>query len=161
MQEAHVARAAPIAAIQGFRADEIERARDRLVAIEGEHQQQRIAHAFGKQIEGFARQIGRSPFARAGVLIEYPERVPVLGPDRVAAQPLDPHLGLRRRALLAQGAALARGEFAQESVEIVVPAIAPVILDIAPGHPARPFEQLDLPRLHEGRMGGRKTVLRA
>ncbi len=161
MQEADVLGAAPIAPVERIATDEIERARHRLVVFEREHQQQRLAHPLLEQVEGVAGEIGRPPFARAGVLIEGPERVPMLGADVIATQLLDPHRVLRRGAFLAQILALARGEIGEEILEAGVIAIVPVELDVVAQHPARLLEQRLLLGLDKSRMGGGKAVLGA
>ncbi len=66
----------------------------------GEHQQHLIPHPLAEQVEGLARQIGRAPFARAGILVEVPERIPMLWLDVCARQCADFHPVLGRSAFL-------------------------------------------------------------
>lgn len=76
-----------------------------------------------------AGQIGAAPFARAGVLIEAPESVPVLRADFVAGQAVDRDaVRCRRRALLAEVFALAAREVDEEIVESLISPVLPVKL---------------------------------
>src|SRR3546814_9257919 len=59
MQVGHVLGAAPIAAVQRIRADQVERARDRLPLPQRQHQQHPVGHALPQQGEEGAGQIDR------------------------------------------------------------------------------------------------------
>ncbi len=72
-----------------------------------EEQRNAVAHGRCNPVEKGAGQIGPPPFARAGILIESPEGIPMVGPDLVTAQDFDRDIGLRRRPFLADRAALA------------------------------------------------------
>src|SRR6056297_2604836 len=91
-----------------------------------------------RALEKTAGEVGRAPFACAGVLVEGPDRVPMLEPDLIAGQR---HYlaaeGLRAGAFLADGLALARGQIGEKGVETLVAAIDPVILLRAAGHQAK------------------------
>ena len=107
VQERLVDHRPPVAAIERIAADEVQRARHGAPLDECHDQQHALAHAFAQQGEGLAGEIGPTPRACAGVLIEMPEGVPVLGPDRLAAQVADLHASLRGGAFLADILALA------------------------------------------------------
>src|SRR4029079_314997 len=55
VKEGHLLRAAPIAAVERVRPDEVERTGDRMAAAAGEEQQDGIAHPLADQAEEFAR----------------------------------------------------------------------------------------------------------
>src|SRR5437868_9508425 len=86
MEERHFLAAAPVTAEKGVLADEIERPGDRPPAAAGEEQQDRIAQPLADEIEQAPGEIGPAPFARAGVLVEVPHRVPLGGADLTPAQ---------------------------------------------------------------------------
>src|SRR5690242_16974479 len=131
MQERHILDAAPIATVERVPADQIERARDRTAIALGKKQQHLVRHSLAEQREEGARKIGLSPFARAGILIEYPERVPI-GLGELGASDMPYRQAIERRgAFLADRLALAGGERAEEIVEAGIAAIAPVELDAA------------------------------
>ena len=98
----------PVAPVERIAPDEVERAGDGGVVDAGQHQQDAVRHAFADEVEGGAGEVGRPPFARAGVLIEVPEGVPVFGADVRAGERADLHVGLRGGAFLAQVLALGR-----------------------------------------------------
>ncbi len=68
------------------RADEVERPRHPAPAAAGEDEQHVVAHRRLHPVEEGAGQVGMAPLAAAGVLVEAPEGVPVLGLERVAGQ---------------------------------------------------------------------------
>ena len=122
--------AAPVAAVERVAADEVQRPGDRAAVAFGEHQQHVVAHRRWTSSKKRAGQVGRAPFAAAGVLIEAPEGVPVLrarSASPVRARMVPPKR-LRDGALLADRLALARGEVGEEGVEIGVAAVLPVEL---------------------------------
>ena len=129
MQAGVVLDTAPVAAKKHLTPDEVERPGNRSSATQCQHQQNVVAHLFLHKVEEFAGQVGAAPFARAGVLIELPERIPMLGPQIVARQRHDvPAKGLRLRTFLADRLALARGQAGQEVLEAGIAAIFPVKL---------------------------------
>ena len=73
--------------------------------------------------------------------------------DRVAGQMDDLDVGLRLLPFLAQGLAPGAGQGGQEGVEAVVAVVFPMKLTVLADKPASAFEQADLIRRHEGRMG--------
>ena len=159
MQERHVLAASPIAAVERVRANQVERAGDRSSIPLGEDQQHLVRHLLPEQREERTRQIGPAPFARAGILIERPEGVPIRlakirAGDASNAQPVQ-----RGGAFLADRLALARCERVQKSVEARIAPIAPVELHALPNQPAGLFEQRDLFRRDEGRMRRRQAML--
>jgi len=126
MQERLVDQRAPIAAVERFLADEIERAGNRLALDERKDEEDSVPHPLAEQGERGARQIGPAPLARAGVLVEVPERVPMLGPDVGPAERADLDPILCGGAFLADVLALARGERGEEIVEACIAAVFPV-----------------------------------
>jgi hypothetical protein len=68
---------APIAAIERVGADEVKRPRHVATGALGEHEQDLSGHGFAEQAEAAPREIGRAPFARAGVHVEREERIPM------------------------------------------------------------------------------------
>ena len=158
MQVGHVLDTAPVTAIERIAADQIERARDRPTVAQGEHQQDPVRHRLAQDGEEGAGQIGLPPFARAGILVEIPENIPMRFGQLVAAQvddlqPLD-----RAPAFLADILALLARQVGQEILEPAIAAIGPVELAILADQPARRLEQRHLFRCDEGRMGGRQAV---
>ena len=99
---------APIAAIEGIGADEIERGSDVAPILPGQHQQDPVGHALVDQLKKLAIEIGAAPFARAGVLVTGEEDVPMLRPQIGTREVFDLKPGLGRGALLAQRLAFAR-----------------------------------------------------
>ncbi len=118
MQERVLLDAAPVAAEQRVRADEVDRAGDVAAVALGHHQQDLVAHLLADDRIERAREIGPAPFARAGLHVELEERVPHAFGEVRAGQPVDGD-AVRQRvlALAADGLALARGERGQEGVE--------------------------------------------
>ena len=76
VEERHLARRAPVAAIEPVAPDKAEGAGNGLVAVIGEHQDDAPGHGGGKPGEEAAGEVGAAPLAAAGVLIEVEERVP-------------------------------------------------------------------------------------
>src|SRR5205085_11091380 len=106
---------------------------------ERKEQQQAVAHPLADEVEEFAGEVGLPPFARAGVLVEIPHRVPLGAADLAATQRADLESFLGRFALLADGLALAAAQPGEEIVEARIAAIEPVILDAEPNEPAAPI----------------------
>ena len=79
----------------------IVRSCDRHAILQCQHEQDLVTHPLTEKIERFACQVGCTPLACAGILIEPPERVPVNGVDIRAAQSMDLDLGLCGSAFLA------------------------------------------------------------
>src|SRR5262245_37430050 len=100
MKEGVVLDAAPVTAVERVLADEIERARDIAVPALGENERHALRHACRKQAEALPRQIGRAPFARAGVHVEGEEGVEMRLGDVAAHQPFDGDAALERLAAL-------------------------------------------------------------
>ena len=95
------ASAAPVAAIEGVGADEVDGARHVAVVALCHDQKHFIGHRFPNEREESPCEIGAAPLARARILIENPERVPMTLGDIAAAQPLDCDIGRERIAPLA------------------------------------------------------------
>ena len=108
VQERPLDQRAPIAAIERVRPGEVERPGHRLPVEIGEDQHHAVPHPLPEQGEGFARQIGLAPLARACILIEFPERIPFRRADFGTGQHADLHPLLRCGAFLADVLALAR-----------------------------------------------------
>jgi hypothetical protein len=85
VQEGVALQAAPVAAVERVVALEIERATDRAAVGLGHHQHDLVGHGRTQDVEERAREVGRAPFAAAGVHVEGEEGVPVLGLDLVTA----------------------------------------------------------------------------
>ncbi len=81
MQAIVVLQRPPIAPKQGIPTDQIKRGGDVLAVALGHDQQDFVRHTFVKDREEFSCQIGRSPFARACILITGPEHIPMLFGD--------------------------------------------------------------------------------
>src|SRR6185503_10982362 len=97
------------------------------------------------------RQVGRAPFAAAGVHVEGVEGVPVPRFQVGAAQLADDQaLAPYRVAFLADRLALARGECAEEIVEGFVAGVAPMVLAAEPLQPAVRAEALPFRFVAEG-----------
>src|SRR3546814_1987890 len=79
-----------------------------LFGVISDEQNDPVRHVFAHQVERFAREVWMPPFARAGVLIEKPHRIPMLGTDRVAGQFLDAQALDRAQPFLAKLLALLR-----------------------------------------------------
>ena len=86
---------APVAAVERIRADEVERAGDDAPGALAHHQKDAIGHAFADQAEEFAGEVGRPPFARAGIHVEPEERIPVGFGEIAAGDPLAADAALR------------------------------------------------------------------
>src|SRR4029453_10832639 len=85
MQEAEVAEAAPVAAIECRAAAQIERAGHRPAVLLRHHQHDLVGHAGANRLEEAAGQVGSAPFAVAGIHVESKEGVPVPWLDLAAA----------------------------------------------------------------------------
>src|SRR5688572_5223512 len=68
---------APIAAVKRIAADEVQRPRDHPARAAAHDQQNALGHLLANQAEEFPVEIGRAPFAVAGVLIKIEKRVPM------------------------------------------------------------------------------------
>jgi hypothetical protein len=79
MQAGVILDAAPVAAVKRLAPDEVQRARHRLPVAFGQHQKHVVAQRLLRDVEEGPREIGRAPFPRAGVLVEHPEGIPMLG----------------------------------------------------------------------------------
>src|SRR3546814_4283874 len=79
MQIGDIGDAAPIAAIERVGTQQVHRSRDRLYPVPCDDEDDAVGHARAHQVECFAGQIGMPPFARAGVLVKGPHRVPMRG----------------------------------------------------------------------------------
>ena len=77
MEERHFLEGAPIAAVERLGADQVERAGDRPPSRSARISSSRSPMPLAEQVEEGAGQIGLAPFARAGVLVEGPEGVPM------------------------------------------------------------------------------------
>src|SRR3712207_5731594 len=100
MEVRHLLDRAPVAAVEGVRADQVESAGDRPAAARGEDEQDAVRHKLAEQREEAAGEVGAAPFARAGFLVEGPEGVPVRFGNGGAADMLDRQPRERRRAFL-------------------------------------------------------------
>src|SRR3546814_9796299 len=93
-----------------------------------------------------------TPLARAGVLIEKPHRIPMLGTDRVAGQFLDAQALDRAQPFLAKLLALLRVQRAKEIVEARIALVREMKLDVAAHEPAGYLEERHLFGCDEGRV---------
>src|SRR3546814_8910161 len=90
MQIGDLDETAPIAAVKRIGAEEVQRPGNRpLLRVIGDEQNDPLRHMLADQVERFAREVRMPPFARAGILIEEPHRVPMFGADRIAGQFFD------------------------------------------------------------------------
>ena len=89
MQERVLLDRPPIAAVERIRADHVQRARHVAPGALGEHQEQPVGHRRPEQAEAAPVEIGRAPFARAGVHVEGEERVPMRLAEVAARDPFD------------------------------------------------------------------------
>ncbi len=159
MQEAVVAEAAPVAAVEGVAADQVEGARDRPAAMLGEHQQHALAHRLADRVEERFRQVGLAPALVGGGQIEVVERLPVAGPQLGPGERPQADAGLGDLAALAADLlALARGEGGQKVLEAGVAGILPVVLNAEPAEEPGRGEALPLVALGEGDVRGRDAV---
>ena len=115
---------------------------DDLIALAGKDEEEILGHPFPEYREGFARQIGRAPFAVARVHVEFKEDVEMRLGDVSAGDvaELKPFLSLR--ALLAQVLALRRREFSEKRLVVRITAIDEVELLVGADQPAIGFEYL-------------------
>src|SRR3546814_2065311 len=80
MQIGDLDETAPIAAVKRIGAEEVQRPGNRpLLRVIGDEQNDPLRHMLADQVERFAREVRMPPFARAGILIEEPHRVPMFG----------------------------------------------------------------------------------
>src|SRR5689334_1050201 len=133
MQERMVLDRTPIAAEQRIRADEIDGARDPSAVALGHDQENVLAHALADQRKELPREIGPSPFARAGFHVEAEEGVPGVLGDVVTGQPVNADVGRDRLAALSlDRLAMARIETAEKIVEGRKTLVVPVKLLVGP-----------------------------
>ena len=160
MQEGVAFQAAPVAAVERVVALEVEGAADRPAVGFGHHQHDVVGHGVAQDVEEGAGEVGRTPFAAAGIHVEGEEGVPVPGLEIVAAELVDDQIrAAHRLALLADRLALARGEGGQEIVEGRVAGVAPVILPAEPQQPATLPEALPVGLAAEGGMDRADAVV--
>ena len=109
---------APVAAEQRVGADEIDGAGDPAAVALGHHQQHVLGHGLADQRKERAGEIRPAPFARAGLHVEFEERVPRILGDVAAGQRVDGDAVRQRVAPLAlDRLAMARIERGEEIVE--------------------------------------------
>ena len=101
MQERVVLDRAPVAAVEGVAADEVDCSGDPAAGPAGHHQQDALGHPFADQGEEFAGEIGAAPFARAGLHVEREESVPDLLSQIGAGETVDSDAVRQRVAPLA------------------------------------------------------------
>src|SRR3546814_1449433 len=125
-----------LTAIERVGAQEMQRPGNRpLFGVISDEQNDPVRHVFAHQVERFAREVWMPPFARAGVLIEKPHRIPMLGTDRVAGTFLDAQALDRAQPFLAKLLALLRVQRAKEIVEAGMTLVRDMKLDCGgPGH---------------------------
>ena len=158
MEIGHVLGAAPIAAVKRVRADEVERAGDRAPIAEREDQQDPVGHPLPDHREEGAGEVRAAPFAGPGVLIEFPEGVPMRLREVCAGEVLDGEPRHRRLALLADRLTLAGREGGKEIVERCVAVIGPMKLAVGADQPAGGLEDRHLAFGDEGGVGGGQAV---
>ena len=106
---------APVAAEKRLLAYKVERPGDGRAVTLGQYQYHVVAQGLLSDIEKFAGQVGRAPFAAACILIELPEGVPMFGFDLIACEATDGSAKvLRLGALAADVLALACGQGCEE-----------------------------------------------
>ncbi len=143
--------AAPVAAVEGAVADQVDGAGHVLPLALRHHQQDALGHALADEREEAAVEVGPAPFARAGIDVEPVERVPVGFGQIGAGDPLDGEPGRQRVAPLAlDRLALARGQRAEEIVEGGVARIVPVELLVDAAQEAEVARPLGLRLRQEG-----------
>src|SRR3990167_4098538 len=109
MQERAILDPSPIAPIERVAADEVERAGDRAsVGFSDDHHDFR-RHRFGDLREERARQIGPPPFSPAGLLVEFPKRIPIALAEFAAGKASNGHPLASLPPFALQRLALARG----------------------------------------------------
>src|SRR6056297_4116072 len=82
-------------------------------------------------------EVGHAPLSRAGVLIERPDRIPVMRRNLIAGQLLDfAAKFLRLPAFLTDGLALAETQVRQKIVKAPIGPIFPMVLLAGPRHHA-------------------------
>ena len=94
MQKRDFPRATPVAPVKRLFADDVERPGNRNAVLHRKNQQQFARHFLMQQVKGGAGQIRLAPFSHPGVLIKFPEIVPMLGLDVVPRQMNDLHVFL-------------------------------------------------------------------
>ena len=115
MQAAVIFDTAPVAAEKRLLAYKVERPGDGCAVTLGQYQDHVVAQGLLSDIEKFAGQVGRAPFATACILIELPEGVPMFGFDLIACEATDGSAKvLRLGALAADVLALACGQGCEE-----------------------------------------------
>jgi len=89
MQAGVMLNGAPVAPVKRTRSDKVERPRDISAMALGENQQRVSWHCLAHQAEELTREIRRTPLARAGVLIELEEGIPVMFAEIRTSDPLE------------------------------------------------------------------------
>ena len=136
VEEANIFQCAPLAAVEGVAADEVQGAGDGRAVAEGHDQGDAVGHGRADPPEEVAGQIGAAPFAGARVLIEVEEGVPVGLLDGGAGQDADVELGLGLAAFAANGLAAIGRQGGEEVVEGLVALVPPDELHVlTPQHP--------------------------
>src|ERR1700730_10741779 len=111
----------PIAAVERVQPEKIDGARDIAAVALGHDEENTIAHRSARMRKKCAVEIGRPPFARAGIHVEKKKCVPMGFGDAGAGQKLDlDATGERRLAFAADHLSFARREIGQKGVEIRV-----------------------------------------
>ena len=88
-----------------------------------------MAQGFLGDIKKLACQIGRAPFARAGVLVELPKRIPMFRLDLIAGEGFNRTAKiLRLQTFFADVLALARTERCEKAIEISIAVVLPMEL---------------------------------
>ena len=135
MQVGYVLGAAPIAPVERVAADQVERTCDRPPVAQCQHQQHLVPHPLAQQRKEAPGQIGLPPFARAGILIEAPEYVPMRLGQRIAVQVRDLQPLDRAPPFLADILALLARQVGQEILETAIAPVGPVELAVLADQP--------------------------
>ena len=167
MQEGYVFQRAPLAAVKGVAADEVQRPGDGCSLAIGHDQGDAIGHRLAHHREEGARQIGSPPLAVARVHVEGEEGVPGVFVQVGAGQDADVETGLGVAAFAADGLAPAGRQGPQEVVEGRVAVVAPDELHILArqqpglGHrpPVRLGRKVDVQRRHAQPLGQGQSPL--
>src|SRR6266446_9271956 len=151
MQERMMLDRAPMAAKQYAVADEVDRAGDEALAALCHDQEGLVRHGLPDQRKEFARQVGASPLARAGLDVEREEGVPRGFGEVSAGKPH--HLDARAKrvaALAPDGLALARRQGGEEIVEGCEAGIVPMELLVGAHEEAAFAKRVPFRLRHEG-----------
>ena len=107
MEEGDLLQRAPLAAVEGVAADQVEGAGDGVSVAEGHDQGDAVGHGGAEAGEEVAGQIGPAPFAGAGVHVEAEEGVPVGFSDITPGEDANVEAGPGLAAFAADGLAAA------------------------------------------------------